>query len=963
MPFVDLGALRVAVIADNADANKKIQETGDLVKKTADSSAVNWGKVGGTLNKVGGDITKYFTLPIAAASTAAVKLASDLSETMNKVDVTFGNSAGAVAQWADGSIQRMGLATQTALDMAAGFGDMGSSMGIANAQNKDMSTSLVQLAADMASFKNISIDRANTALNGVYTGETEALKSLGIVMTEANLEQYAINQGIKTQYSNMTQAEKVMLRYRYVMQSTSNAQGDFARTGGGLANQTRMMSENAKELGTSFGDILSPAANNIIQKVNGILQGFQALSPEQKQFILTIGLTVAAVGPLLSVAGSLITTVQGLSVAMAALNLSTGGVIAILALAAVAIGGLVASFLTGGNKADETAVKFNTLGSILDDTKGKTDELGKSVEGLPDSKNTDITADTSSAKSDIKSLGDEIDKTKAKLDPSILFKIDTVDATNNLNSFNTAWSTLMNGSGKFRTELKDLKDVLASQTEDMQNYYNSLAATQLLYLVGLRQAGVITKEEYSAAFSEVVTIQQEQIEKTEAQKKANEELLSTLKGGKDIVAAGETYYDLATQGADATSVAMLNAADSAKLFQQAVDGGYAGTVAGSEAAGNWATAVGIEVTDAAEKAAMATDKYNTAVDNANSNAEAQKIAIDAMIISQQNQEAALQTLYTAVQNGVPVFDALKTAEQTYGVDSVAAVKAACDEKGGLIDMSFADYLALAKKYGDDISELQTEQNSGYKSVEEQHQQALLDAQNKLAADLSAITFSFTSDEIANWKKMFEDQGYILDEGTSQSLDTMMQFLSDVENGVITDGATIQSTWETIWNSLPQYVKDSMSQSKNDASEGGKEVGSALGTGTETGLESAQGKIVSQAKRNIQAAIKAMKQAAEIASPSKVVKREVGKELAAAVPAGFEEELPASVRKIQASMGKIVTGGVSTAQRSIIDKSNSVAYRGPAKVEQNISYVTRPMTPYETQLQNRRLSKDLLKGVT
>ena len=135
----------------------------------------------------------------------------------------------------------MGLAQQTALDTAALFGDMGTSMGLTKNEAADMSKALTQQAADLASFKNMNIDEVTTALNGVFTGETESLKRLGVVMTETNLERYAQEKGINKSLKAMTEAEKVQLRYNYVMEKTKNATGDYERTGGGFANQLRTM--------------------------------------------------------------------------------------------------------------------------------------------------------------------------------------------------------------------------------------------------------------------------------------------------------------------------------------------------------------------------------------------------------------------------------------------------------------------------------------------------------------------------------------------------------------------------------------------------------------------------------------------------------------------------------------------------------------------------------------------------
>lgn len=272
--------------------------------------AIDWDKYATKMGEVGRKATIGLTLPIAAAGTAAIKLASDMDETTNKVEMTFGAQSQAVMDWSQTSIESMGLAQQSALDAAALFGDMGNGMGIAASQGYEMATSLVQLSADMASFKNVSQERAAQALAGIYTGETEALKSLGIVMTQTNLQQFAATQGIKGNISAMSQAELVQLRYQYVMQATATAQGDFARTGGGAANQSRMLKEQVKQLGVSFGQQLLPAATKVLTWANNMLKGFNNLSPSTKKVITVFALTTATIGPLLTAGSKMIKTFQ-----------------------------------------------------------------------------------------------------------------------------------------------------------------------------------------------------------------------------------------------------------------------------------------------------------------------------------------------------------------------------------------------------------------------------------------------------------------------------------------------------------------------------------------------------------------------------------------------------------------------------------------------------------------------------
>ena len=201
-----------------------------------------------TSGRIGDKMTTRITLPILAAGTASFKMASDYEESANKVEVAFKSSEGAVKNWAKGTLKAYGIAEGSALDYAALYGDMATGMGLSTGEAAKMSTSLVGLAGDLSSFKNMSLDRVKTALNGIFTGETEALKSLGIVMTETNLQEYALSSGITKSMKAMTQAEKVQLRYGYVLAMTKNAQGDFLRTQGGAANQTRILTESMKQL-------------------------------------------------------------------------------------------------------------------------------------------------------------------------------------------------------------------------------------------------------------------------------------------------------------------------------------------------------------------------------------------------------------------------------------------------------------------------------------------------------------------------------------------------------------------------------------------------------------------------------------------------------------------------------------------------------------------------------------------
>lgn len=266
-------------------------------------------KAGEKMGRIGKSMTTYLTLPLAAIAGASIKMASDFTESLNKVDVAFKSSSKEVRKFAETTLETFGIAEGTALDMAALFGDMATSMGVPTDKAADLSTAMVGLAGDLSSFKNINIKEVTTALNGVFTGETESLKRLGIVMTQTNLKQFALSKGMSDNLEVMTQAQKVQLRYAYILEKTKNAQGDFARTSDGSANQMRIFSESVKELSVAFGEILLPYFTKAITYVNKVVKAFVNLSPATKKIIVVVAGLVTVLGPLLIALGFIMTTI------------------------------------------------------------------------------------------------------------------------------------------------------------------------------------------------------------------------------------------------------------------------------------------------------------------------------------------------------------------------------------------------------------------------------------------------------------------------------------------------------------------------------------------------------------------------------------------------------------------------------------------------------------------------------
>lgn len=208
----------------------------------------------------------------------SIETASDLAEVQNVVDTAFGESKQKMEDFADTAVKTYGISKLTAKQTGSNFMAMAAGMGLDNDSASDMAIALTGLSADMASFYNVGQDVASTALKSIFTGETETLKQFGIVMTDANLQAYALSKGITKSTADMSQAEKVQLRYNYVMSQTALAQGDFAKTSDSWANQTRILSEQWKEFGATIGTVLMNVLLPAVKAINILLSQLIAVA-------------------------------------------------------------------------------------------------------------------------------------------------------------------------------------------------------------------------------------------------------------------------------------------------------------------------------------------------------------------------------------------------------------------------------------------------------------------------------------------------------------------------------------------------------------------------------------------------------------------------------------------------------------------------------------------------------------
>lgn len=336
-----------------------------------DNVASKLDSIGGAMQGVGAKITAA-SIPLMAFGKKSVDYASDLQEVQNVVDVTFGNNASAINDWSKAAANAYGQSELQAKQYNGTLGAMLKSMGLTDDAVMDMSTSMVGLTGDMASFYNLDMDTAFEKIRSGISGETEPLKQLGINMSVANLEAFALSQGIDKSYDSMTQAEQATLRYQYLMQTTADAQGDFARTGDSYANQCRKMELSISTLSQTVGQVLLPYFSQAVQKIQDLIGKFQGLDPFIQATIVKVAALIPIIGIAITILGTVVKGVGSLVRVFGMVSSPVGIVI-------VALAALVAGFIHLMNTNQQFHDKVM---SIWDAVKAKVQSVVDELSGI-----------------------------------------------------------------------------------------------------------------------------------------------------------------------------------------------------------------------------------------------------------------------------------------------------------------------------------------------------------------------------------------------------------------------------------------------------------------------------------------------------------------------------------------------------------------------------------------------------
>lgn len=293
----------------------------------------------------------------------AIESASDLAEVQNVVDVAFGNSSNAINQWSQTTLKQFGLNELTTKKFVGTIGAMLRSSGLAGDAVIEMATKITELSGDMASFYNLTSEEAFDKIRSGISGVTMPLKQLGIDMSVANLEAFALSKGMKVQYNNMSQAAQMVLRYQYLLEVTKDAQGDFMRTQDSFANQQKLATENWLRLSSMIANMFIPALTAGYKIMNNIMN-FLADNLTTIVPILTATLGAATLGFTLMKLEAIQTGIASVTAAAQALGAWIAAtaplwiIIGVIGLVSVALNALGLSFK---EQAENIVISFNWI--------------------------------------------------------------------------------------------------------------------------------------------------------------------------------------------------------------------------------------------------------------------------------------------------------------------------------------------------------------------------------------------------------------------------------------------------------------------------------------------------------------------------------------------------------------------------------------------------------------------------
>lgn len=273
------GKIVIEIGMDTSNFEKNVKQLENTAKDTGKHI---WEKLGG--NFKGNFLQGAFSGLIDLGS-AAIESASNLEKVQNALDVTFGDDAGRVETWAASAREQFGLTELQAKQYTSTLGAMLKGMDVSGPQMLEMSTGLAGLAADMASFYNMDSETAFNEISKGLTGQSDKLRQLGVDLSDANMEAYALSEGMGKTFQQMSSGEQAVLRYQYLMKETAAVQGNFAKTSESLAGNMQMLETNWNELLVGVGEAIEPLVSGTVDVLNDVLEALTGGSQSAAQQI------------------------------------------------------------------------------------------------------------------------------------------------------------------------------------------------------------------------------------------------------------------------------------------------------------------------------------------------------------------------------------------------------------------------------------------------------------------------------------------------------------------------------------------------------------------------------------------------------------------------------------------------------------------------------------------------------
>lgn len=378
-----------------------------------------------------------------------LEVGSNVTEVQNVVDTAFKDLSWQADQWASNAMTNFGLSELSAKKYMGVFGQMSNAMGITGQAALDMAEDVTGLTGDVASFYNLSTDEAYTKLKSIWTGETETLKDLGVVMTQTNLDQYALNNGFGKTTAKMTEQEKVMLRYQYVTSALSNATGDFVKTQDSWANQTRILTLRFQQLKASLGKGFIALFTPILRGFNNLLAGLQKVADGFASFVQML-------------------TGADVSTSMGSISSDIAGIGDDASSAADNVGDIGSAAKKTAKDIEKSLAGFDQINKLTEPTDDSSDSSGSTGGTSSGIGSVDLVPDVSGSTSNATSaISDFVNKAKKELD-----KLRKWSASTFSPSMSRIWDGLTKNTDTAKKNLTSAFNDIRALGPPLLNYFN-----------------------------------------------------------------------------------------------------------------------------------------------------------------------------------------------------------------------------------------------------------------------------------------------------------------------------------------------------------------------------------------------------------------------------------------------------------------------------------------------------------